>query len=760
MNEITPRLVQSIPSVDTDTRVPEIFRLSIESDRHRLQLLLEKNPQCTILDQIEGQLRDLLKLEHPARPLTEAEYQQGIEAKLAAAPREEYGVWVYYPWRNQLIHLLDEEEFIRVRTIRNAYKITFEEQAILRKKKVGVIGLSVGQSVSLALALERIAGEIRIADFDTLELSNLNRIRTGVHNLGVKKTTMVAREIAEIDPFIKVVCFDEGMTQGNASDFFERGGKLDMLIEECDGLDVKIFAREEAKKRRIPVIMEMSDRCMLDIERYDLDPNYPILHGLVGKDVDFKFLSTLQTTDEKMPYMMPISGSETLSPKMKASILELTSTLTTWPQLASDVSLGGAISAIVVRKILLGDQIESKRHWLDIEKLVGFKPLQADITHYKDDSISDEHLKVELEQLNFSSNITLPKEELDKVIEAAILAPSPGNNQTWRFVEHRGVLAICDPRLRPEVSFGDNLNMNSHIAFGAALENMSQMLNSMGYEYSTQIIEAPQAPHVKAVISISNRGSVVANHSTFISKRQTLRRQPNERALSVEQVEKLLVNEQGFSSRVVTEREHILKLGELISKGDRIRLLNKQGHVEFFAKEVRLSREEAKKYKTGLDVTLFPFNESDKAGLRLMADPLSRTLLDNWNLGRGLEKLSKKSFVNAPVVVVYFIDDTSPAGFITAGRLVEREWLRATEMDIYFQPMTVLQSLFSFLVQNPNGILSPLELDEIRDMKEEFDSIFPDMQSQFSVFLAVAGNISKEEEKSFRKDKSESFVQL
>jgi hypothetical protein len=68
--------------------------------------------------------------------------------------------------------------------------------------------------------------------------------------------------------------------------------------------------------------------------------------------------------------------------------------------------------------------------------------------------------------------------------------------------------------------------------------------------------------------------------------------------------------------------------------------------------------------------------------------------------------------------------------------------------------------LFSFLVQNPNGILSPLELDEIRDMKEEFDSIFPDMQSQFSVFLAVAGNISKEEEKSFRKDKSESFVQL
>jgi molybdopterin/thiamine biosynthesis adenylyltransferase len=760
MNEIKSRLVQSIHPIDSDIRTPEFFRLSEESDRLRLQSLLEIHPKCTVLDHIEGQLRDLIKLENPARPLTEAEYQQAIEAKFEGAPREEYGVWVYYPWRNQLVHLLDEEEFIRVRTIRNAYKITFEEQAILRNKKVGVIGLSVGQSVSLSLALERIAGEIRIADFDTLELSNLNRIRTGVHNLGVKKTTIVAREIAEIDPFIKVVCFDEGMTQENAAVFFEENGKLDMLIEECDGLDVKIFAREEAKKRRIPVIMEMSDRCMLDIERYDLNPDYPILHGLIGKDIDFQFLSSLQTTDEKMPYMMPISGSATLSPKMKASILELTSTLTTWPQLASDVSLGGAISAIVVRKILLGDQIESKRHWLDIEKSVGFKPLQVDETTYHEEEISDEKLKVELEQLNPSSDIILTKEELDKVIEAAILAPSPGNNQTWRFVEHRGVLAICDPRLQEEKGFGDNMCMNSHIAFGAALENMSQVLDSLGYEYVTEVIQSQNAPHVKAIISIYNKGSIVANHSSFITKRQTLRRQSNERVLSAEELNALSVDEQGFSSRIVTEREHVLKLGELISKGDRIRLLNKQGHVEFFAKEVRLSREEAKKYKTGLDVTLFPFNESDKAGLRLMADPLSRKLLDNWNLGRGLEKLSKKSFVNAPSVVVYFTNDTTPTGFIEAGKMVEREWLKATEKEIYFQPMTVLQSLFSFLVHNPNGIMSQEELDEIRGMKEEFDSIFPDMQSCFSVFLAIAGSISKEEDRSYRKDKSESFVQL
>jgi tRNA A37 threonylcarbamoyladenosine dehydratase len=362
MNEITPRLVQSIPSVDTDTRVPEIFRLSIESDRHRLQLLLEKNPQCTILDQIEGQLRDLLKLEHPARPLTEAEYQQGIEAKLAAAPREEYGVWVYYPWRNQLIHLLDEEEFIRVRTIRNAYKITFEEQAILRKKKVGVIGLSVGQSVSLALALERIAGEIRIADFDTLELSNLNRIRTGVHNLGVKKTTMVAREIAEIDPFIKVVCFDEGMTQGNIHEFVYGNGKLDIIAEECDSVPVKIAIRKFAREHRLPIVMDTSDRGLIDIERFDMEPTRELFHGMLPEN----FEELLKSPEGIRKLTMQIIEVNQVSQSGLASLSEIGKTITNWPQLATDVIFGGAVLAKLIEQILLGKKVPSGRKRLDV----------------------------------------------------------------------------------------------------------------------------------------------------------------------------------------------------------------------------------------------------------------------------------------------------------------------------------------------------------------------------------------------------------
>ncbi|MFM9983698.1 MAG: ThiF family adenylyltransferase, partial [Flavobacteriales bacterium] len=283
---LTQLLIQQSAPEDESWQ-PVFFRLSEETDAAALEKLLSNNPNIVVRDQILLQLKDLVKLENPQKTLTEEEYSEQIAFKLNGKTSDFYGVWVYYPWKREIVHLLDEEEFIRVRTIRNAYKITFEEQRLLRTKKIGVIGLSVGQSVAMAMAMERIGGEIRIADFDNLELSNMNRIRTGTSKIGNLKTHLVAQEIYELDPFFKVKIFSSGVNEKNISDFFSEGGMLDLLIEESDGIEIKILAREFAKKSGIPVIMSMSDRGMLDVERFDYDKNYPILHGNIENGISY-----------------------------------------------------------------------------------------------------------------------------------------------------------------------------------------------------------------------------------------------------------------------------------------------------------------------------------------------------------------------------------------------------------------------------------------------------------------------------------------
>lgn len=351
---------------------PSFFRLQIQSDKEALKALLVANSAIQVFDKIESQLHELIKINNPSVSFTAKELQEAIVTHLGTTEIDLYGVWVYYPWSNRLVHLLDEEEFTTVRTSRNQYKITPEEQKTLSTKKVGVIGLSVGQSVSLTMAMERSFGEIRIADFDTIDTTNLNRIRTGLHNIGIKKTIVTAREIAEIDPYLKVTCFHEGINEDNIDSFLTDNGHLDMLIDECDSLDIKILCRQKAKKNKIPVIMETSDRGMLDIERFDIEPDRSILHGLIDH-LDINQLKLAKTNEEKLPYILPILGINSISERLKKSMFEIGKTISTWPQLASSVTMGGGVGAEVYRKIVLDELRISGRFYVDLDEIVNSK---------------------------------------------------------------------------------------------------------------------------------------------------------------------------------------------------------------------------------------------------------------------------------------------------------------------------------------------------------------------------------------------------
>tara|TARA_R110002050_G_scaffold221792_2_gene357672 strand:+ start:43046 stop:44143 length:1098 start_codon:yes stop_codon:yes gene_type:complete len=358
-----------IKSVDNQQGIylPVFFRLVNKSDKIALTTLIEKNPQIVIYDDIRSQLSELIASKFPAG-IDENELSGKVNHILSKNGSDAYGVWVYYSWLNKLVHILDEAEFIELRTNRNLNKITKEERDILASKVIGIIGLSVGQSIALTLTMERGCGELRLADFDKLELSNLNRIRTPLYNLGEYKVVATAREIAEIDPFIKVSIFTEGVTQSNMEEFMLGDSKLDLLVDECDGLDIKIQAREFAKSHRIPVIMDTSDRGMIDVERFDLEPNRELLHGSV-QGLDSTKLAGL-TNEEKIPIVLQILGFEQLSARAKQSLAEVKKTITTWPQLATSVILGGAVGAEVSRKIFLKQFNDSGRYYVDLDEII------------------------------------------------------------------------------------------------------------------------------------------------------------------------------------------------------------------------------------------------------------------------------------------------------------------------------------------------------------------------------------------------------
>lgn len=354
----------------SDAFLPEIFNINISSDFQRVQTLINEQADLLVLDEIHGQLRELIKIRNPQKVLTDDEYVQQIETLLNGESSHHYGNWVYYPWNKKLVHLLNKDEFVELRTSRNLYKITPEERTTLLHKKIAIIGLSVGQMIALTLAMERTCDEIRLADFDLIELSNMNRIRTSVTNLGVSKAIVAAREIAELDPYINVKLFLDGITDDNIDDFLLKDGKIDLLIEECDGLDVKILSRIKAREYGIPVVMETNDRGMIDIERFDLEPNRALLHGLIPENMENLAALRNLSNQEKVPLLGAMVGIEHISERMRLSLGEMGKTISTWPQLASSVVLGGAMVTDISRRILLNQSTLSGRYYVDFNELI------------------------------------------------------------------------------------------------------------------------------------------------------------------------------------------------------------------------------------------------------------------------------------------------------------------------------------------------------------------------------------------------------
>lgn len=264
------------------------------------------------------------------------------------------GVWCFLPWLNQIIRTLSKEYFILLRLARNVPKTEISELRLLREKRIGVVGMSVGQSILRCLAQEGVGGHFAIADFDTLETTNLNRIAAGLHQAGLKKTTIASRFIAELDPFIEVSIYPDGIHEGNIEEFVRN---KDVIIEECDNLQVKKLVRTHCKIAKVPVLMDTSDQLMIDVERFDLEPNREIFHGLISK------------SNPDVPEIMQLLEPDKCSERGRKSLKEIGVNIPSWPQLASDVQLGGALTAKVARAILLGQSIPSGRFRCDIMKL-------------------------------------------------------------------------------------------------------------------------------------------------------------------------------------------------------------------------------------------------------------------------------------------------------------------------------------------------------------------------------------------------------
>lgn len=612
---------------------------------------------------IRAQVLELLRVRHPERPPTDAE----VEGHLGPDPGD-YGQWWSFPWRGAAVQLLPEPEFREVRESRNRYKITREEAARLREKRIAVLGLGAGHAIAVALAMEGVGGHLRIADGDVVELSNLNRIRASVLDLGLPKWVLTGRALGELDPWLDVEAWPRRVDAADIDRFLDG---VDLLVEECDDLDVKFLAREVARRRRIPVLMHTSDRGLLDVERFDLQPSRPIFHGLVS-EVDARELGG-RSAREKVPLIARILGEPSV--RSAVTLPEVGTSVVSWPQLASEVCAGAAAVTDAARRILLGEPVPSGRWACDPD--AALDPARAVLL---DPAVLPPPAPALLPQ-----GLPPVDDPVAFVAAAAALAPSAHNTQPWRFVARGPRLEAWRDRERWRSQLDPELGVLDAM-LGHSLENAVVAASALGLQLEPQLEEGDLvwsgqlAPGARADALVGAIGG-----------RHTNRRMPEPRAIPGELLDNFRRDAEARGARLLlTQPDEAL--GAACAASIRAVALDLRYHGEMMDL-LRWSRAEVEATRDGLDVDTLELDGLGRVGLRLFSRPNVARLSGALGLGAriGLEVADNLS--RAPQVGLVVHPGGGRAAAVAMGRALQRIWLRATLFGVSVFPMGSLAQL-------------------------------------------------------------------
>jgi tRNA A37 threonylcarbamoyladenosine dehydratase len=183
----------------------------------------------------------------------------------------------------------------------------------IKNKTVCVIGLGgVGGYATESLVRSGIENII-IVDYDTIDISNLNRqIITNQKNIGMKKTNEAELRVKSINPKCKVTKIDTFINEDNIDIIFKNN--IDYLIDACDSVYTKQMLIKECLDRNIKIISSMGTGNKLDPTKLEITDIRKTSYDPLAKKIR-KYV-----INQKLKGHIPVVYSKEQNAKFKGSI--------------------------------------------------------------------------------------------------------------------------------------------------------------------------------------------------------------------------------------------------------------------------------------------------------------------------------------------------------------------------------------------------------------------------------------------------------
>ena len=177
--------------------------------------------------------------------------------------------------------MLTDEELLRYSRQILLQQVDIDGQLKLKNSRVLIIGLGgLGSPVALYLAAAGV-GELHLADFDNVDLTNLQRqIIHDSASIGQSKVDSAMQRLAAINPQIKLVAHRSALDADTLADAVSQ---VDLVLDCCDNFGTREAVNAACFVARKPLVSGAAIRLEGQLSVFDSrQPASPCYHCLYG----------------------------------------------------------------------------------------------------------------------------------------------------------------------------------------------------------------------------------------------------------------------------------------------------------------------------------------------------------------------------------------------------------------------------------------------------------------------------------------------
>lgn len=317
--------------------------------------------------------------------------------------------------------------------------------------------------------------------------------------------------------------------------------------------------------------------------------------------------------------------------------------------------------------------------------------------------------------------------DIRKILELAIHAPSGENCQPWRFEVKGNQVSIFNLPERDQSPYNFD-QRGSLVAHGALIENVLIASSTLGYKTKLDIFPEASNRNFVARIGFEKSNSKEDPLYHHIKTRCT-NRKPYKKyfILTPEQKSEILASADEVGEGVVKLTDDPREIGVLAKVGSmNERLVFENPHLHHFLfTHINWTEHEEMQKRLGFYIKTLELPPPAQLGFKLFRSWNVVNKLNRYiGLSKQIWKNNGKAYASSSAIGVVAMRGNELRDFVVAGRITERVWLKITKMGLSLQPLTGVLFFMQRIQAGETDVFLPGQVELIKESYDHVRKIF------------------------------------